>query len=162
MASAHFSRREQSRFWLVAQPAKAGGDFGKSQIEVTFDVLGEDGGGSHFVDDPLDLGPQVTGIALAPALAGKAEWLTGITGSDDMNAAAPRPAVEGSQIVPDRRAIQGLVLHPGHESGRGVGFALDETNSAISGLGDGEAKVETGVSGTQRDSAHIAGGRQGM
>ncbi|MCL9999224.1 MAG: hypothetical protein NBV68_07570 [Erythrobacter sp.] len=147
--SAHFSRCEQARFCAVAQPLKAAGDLGKSQIDVPFDVLGEDDAGAHLADDPLDLGPQVAGIGLAPALSGEAEGLAGITGREDMNAIAPRAAVEGSQIVPYRRAIQPRVFHPCHESGRSMGFPLDETCSAISGLGDGEPEFEPAISGAQ-------------
>lgn len=62
MSSACFSRCEQARFWFVAQPAKASGDIGKSQIDVPLDVFREDGGWPHFVDDALDLGPQVARV----------------------------------------------------------------------------------------------------
>jgi hypothetical protein len=110
--TASLSRCEQARFCAVAQALKAAGDLGKSQIDVALDVLGEDDTRPHFADDPLDLGPQVPGIGLAPALSGEAEGLAGITGSEEMNAIAPRSAVEGSQIVPDRCLIQGLVRHP--------------------------------------------------
>jgi hypothetical protein len=148
--SADFSRCEQARFCAVAQAAKAAGDLGKSQIDVAFDVLGEDDAGAHLVDDPLDFGPEVAGIGLAAPLSGEAEGLAGITGREDINAATPRSAVKGSQIVPHRCAIQGRVFHPGHESGRSVGFPLDETCSAISGLGDGEAEFEPAISGAER------------
>jgi hypothetical protein len=145
VASAHFSRREQACFCAVAQAAKPADDIGKSQIDVPFDVLGKDGSGPHFADDPLNLGPQVPGIGFAAPLPGRAERLAGISGSEDMNLAAPWAAVEGSEIVPDRRAIQGLVCHPGHESGRCVGLPLDETDSAIGRLGDLDSKLETAV-----------------
>lgn len=157
MASAHFSRCEQARFCAVAQAAKPADDIGKSQIDVPFDVLGKDGAGPHFADDPLDLGPQVARVGLAAALARHAERLAGISGSEEMNLAAPRAAVEGSQIVPDRRVIHGRVCHPGHESGRGVGFPLDETDSAIGGLGNREAKLEPAISGAERKAADCSG-----
>lgn len=160
MASAHFSRREQARFCLVAQAAKARRDLGKSQIDVALDVLGKDGGGANLGDDPLDLGPEVAGIAFPPPLSREAEWLAGIAGREDMNAATPRSAVEGSQIVPDRRWLQGLVFHPGHESGRSMGFPLDETHSAISGLGNADAEVKPCISGAERKAEQFvsAGG----
>ncbi len=149
MRSADFSRCEQARFCAVAQAAKAAGDFGKSQIDVPLDVLGEDDAGAHLVDDPFDLGPQVPGIGLAPTLSGEAEGLAGITGREDMNSAAPRSAVKGSQIVPYRRAIQPRVFHPCHESGRSMGFPLDETCSAISGFCDGEPEFEPAISSAE-------------
>lgn len=158
MRSAHFSRCEEARFCAVAQPLKAAGDLGKSQIDVPFDVLGEDDAGAHLVDDPFDLGPEVPGIGLATPLSSEAEGLAGITGSEDMNAAAPRSAVEGSQIVPYRRAIQPRVFHPCHESGRCMGFPLDETDSAISGLGDGEPEFEPAISGAEGEAGDRLGG----
>lgn len=149
MSSAHFSRCEQARFWVVAQAAKPSDDVGKSQIDVAFDILDEHGSGPHFADDPLDLRPQVPWIGFSAPLAGHAERLARISGSEDMNLAAPWAAVEGSEIVPDRRMIQGRVCHPGHESGRCMGLPLDETDSAISGLGDREAKLETAITGAE-------------
>jgi len=78
-----------------------------------------------------------------------AEGLTGIACSDEMKAAAPRAAVEGSKIVPDSRLTQGLVRHPCHESGRGMALPLDETYSSILGLGDVQAEIEAGVAGAE-------------
>ena len=158
MRSADFSRCEQARFCAVAQALKAAGDLGKSQIDVPLDVLGEDDARAGLVDDPLDLGPEVPGIGLAPPLSGEAEGLAGITGSEEMKAIAPRAAVEGSQIVPDRCLIQGLVRHPCHESCRGMGFPLDETYSSISGLGDGEPEFEPAIACAERDAVKWAGG----
>ena len=161
MPCAHFSRREQARFCAIAQAAKAVGDFGKSQIDVPFDVFGEDGGWPHLADDPFDFGPQMPGIVLAAPPSRETERLARITGSEDMNAAAPRSAVEGSQIVPYRRAIHGLVFHPGHESGRSVGFPLDETHSSIAGLGDGEPEFEPAVSCAEGKTTQFAAGAAG-
>lgn len=151
MACAHFSRCEQARFCAVAQTPKACGDFGKSQIDMPLDVLGEDRLRSNLADDPLDLWPEVAGIAIATSLSRKAEWLAGIAGREDMYAVAPRSAVEGSQIVPDKRRLQGRVFHPRHESGRSMSFPFDVTDSSISGLGDREPKIKAGISGAQRE-----------
>ena len=72
-----------------------------------------------------------------------------------MNAIAERATIEGSQIVPDSRLTQGLVCHPRHESGRCVTFPLDESHSSISGFGDVEPEVETGISGTEGNAAQL-------
>lgn len=153
MASARFSRSEQARFCAVAQSPKASDDFGKSQIDVPFDVFGKDGAGPDFPDDPLNLWPQVPGVVLTGALPCQAEWLAGITGREDMNAVTPRPAVEGSDIAPDRRMIQRLVFHPCHERCRSMGFPLDVTNSSIGWLGNGQSKVEASVACAEGNSA---------
>lgn len=150
MRRARFSRREQARLDAVTQALKVSDDLPTSQGQVAFDVFEEDPAGTDLAHDPLDLWPQVPRIVFAASSSGLAEGLTGIAGRDDMNAAAPRSAVEGSQIVPYRRRSQGLVFHPGHESGRSVGFPLDVTHSAISRLGDVQPEVETAVAGAER------------
>jgi hypothetical protein len=136
VACACFARREQPRFWSVTQSAKAFAHVGTSQIEVAFDVFGKDPFGANFADDSGDVGPQMAGVIRPFPEASKAEWLAGITGSEDMNASTPRRAIEGFKIVPNRRLIQGRVCHPRHESSRGMGFPLDVTDSAISGVCD--------------------------
>ena len=152
---ARFSRREQARLDAVTHALKLSGDVPKSQGQVAFDVLQEHPARPDFSHDAGDFGPEVSGVVLAPTSAGLAEGLAGITGRDDMNAVAPWSAVEGSQIVPYRRRSQGLVFHPGHESGRSVGFPLDVTHSPIAGLGDVDAEIEAAVSGAERKSSQI-------
>lgn len=159
MARARFSRRKQARLSRVAQAAKASDDVGESQIEVSLDVFAEDPFGLGLGDDPGDFGPEVARVGLAGALAGMAEGLAGVAGSDEMNLAAPRSAVEGSKIVPDRRLCQGLVIHPGHESGRCVGFPFDESHSPIGRLGDMQAEIEAGVAGAKGDAPEVSGFR---
>ena len=153
MASANFSRREQARFCAIAQAGKARRDFGKSQIDVPFDVLAEHCAGPHFADDPFHLWPQVARVGRPTRVPGAAERLGRITGREDINAAAPRAAIKGFEIVPNKRWLQGRVFHPGHESGRSMGFPLDVTNSPVSGFGDAEPKVEPAISGAQREAA---------
>lgn len=123
---------------------------------MAFDVLGKDGTGLDLADDPRDVRPQVTGIMLPPSLSGEAERLTGIAGSEDMNAVAPRSAVEGFEIVPYRCRSQGLVRHPRHESGRRMGFPLDVTSSPISGLGNVDAEIEATIACTEGEAAQFA------
>jgi hypothetical protein len=156
MARACFSRREQSRFCCIAQLAKASCDVGKSQIDMAFDIFAKEPFGPDFVGDSGDFGPKVTGIVGSPPLSGMAEGLAGIAGSDDMNATAPRSAVEGSQIVPNRGLAQGRIFHPRHEGGRRMGFPLDVSHSPVSGFGDVQAKVEAGITGTERDASQFA------
>jgi hypothetical protein len=76
-----------------------------------------------------------------------------------MNAATPWPAIKGFKVIPDRCLIQGRVAHPRHESGRSMGFPLDETNSSISGLCDMQAKIQTAISGAEGDSVELVAGR---
>ena len=83
--------------------------------------------------------PEIDVAELAPR---DGKRLARIAAMDDIHQAAPRSAVEAGNVVPDRRAIQGRVFHPRHESGCGVAFPLDVTNSSISGHSKVEAEVE--------------------
>lgn len=113
-------------------------------------------------DDARDLGPEVTRVLLALPVAGKAERLAGIAGSDDMNAASPRSAVEGAQVVPDRSRSQGRVRHPCHESGRGETVSLDMTHSSVSGLCEVKAEIEASDAGAKAESAKVVRSGGGM
>jgi hypothetical protein len=119
------------------------------------DVLEEAPFRLGFGDDAGDVGPQVAGIVLAFPAPRIAEGLAGITGRDDMNAAAPWSAVEGSQIVPDNSRSQGRVRHPCHESGCCTCVPLDETHSAISGFGEMQAEVEPADTGAKAEAAKL-------
>lgn len=96
-------------------------------------------------------------IRVATSTTGVAEGLAGITGSDEMNSAAQWSRVEGSQVVPDRSLTQGLVRHPCHEGGRCVAVPLDESHSAVVGLGDVQPEIESAVSGTEGEPAEVVG-----
>lgn len=120
----------------------------EAEREVPADVLEESPARPDLYEDAADVRPEVTLVGGAEPLTGSAEWLARVARSDDIHAAAPLSASEGLEIVPDRSAIQGLVFHPCHESGRCVGFPLDVTHSAISGLGDVDAKLEPASPGT--------------
>ena len=74
--------------------------------------------------------------------ASDGEWLARIARSDDIHCAAPRAAVEGSNVVPDNSLIQGRVFHPRHESGCSEGFPFDMAHSTISGDDDGKPEIE--------------------
>ncbi|BAQ16929.1 hypothetical protein GL4_1473 [Methyloceanibacter caenitepidi] len=153
VARSSFIRREQARFNRKAQASKALADLGKSQIEMTVDVLAEDPLGLDFADDPFDVRPDVARILCSSLLAGDGERLAWVSGSEDIHLAAPRSAVKGSNVVPDRRTIQGFVFHPRHEGGRGEGFSLDKAMSSIPGFRNVEAELQASKSSTQCKAA---------
>jgi hypothetical protein len=160
---ANFRRREEARRNAVAHADQSSGDFGEAEAEMMGDVLEEHEGWSALADDPGDMRPEVARVVCAPALARDGERLARIARSDDVHRAAPRAAVEGGSVVPDRRRIQGRVFHPRHEDGRGVGVPLDVTHSAISGEREVQTKVEPAGAGAEREAeqARVVGsGRQ--
>ena len=119
------------------------------------DVFKEAPFGGDFGNDAGDGRPEVARVILAFPVPREAERLAGITGRDEMNAAAPRFAVEGLEIVPDRSRCQDRVFHPGHESGRGETVSLDITHSAISGFGEVDSEVEASNSGAEAEPSEL-------
>lgn len=158
---ADFHRREEACRKAVAHADQSAGDFGEAEAEMMGDILEEDEGRLDLADDAGDMGPEVARIIRTPALAGDAERLARIARSDDVHRAAPRAAVEGSNIVPDNSLIQGRVFHPRHESGCGEGFPFDMAHSTISGDGDSEPEVEPACAGTKGEAkqACVSGSR---
>jgi hypothetical protein len=100
-----------------------------------------------------DVRPQVSRVFVAKFSSSDAKGLAWIATMDDIHRTTPRFAVESGNVVPDRRAIQGRVFHPRHESGRSVGVPLDVTHSSIGGDGDVKAEIESPGSSAERKSA---------
>ena len=126
------------------------------------DIFKEAPGGPDFADNAGDVGPEMARIRFAKAVPREREWLARIARRDDMNAVAPRAAVKGPQIVPDRSRSQGLVRHPTHESGRGETVSLDITHSSISGFSEVKAKVKSADSGAKAEAAKLVMSSGGM
>ena len=162
-----FRRREEACRKAVAHADQSAGDFGEAEAEMMGDILEEDEGRFDFSDNPGDMRPEVARIVGTPAFARDGERLARIARSDDVHRAAPRSAVEGSNIVPDNSLIQGRVFHPRHESGCGEGFPFDMAHSTISGDGDGESEVKPASAGAEGEaeeacvsgSGSVSGGR---
>lgn len=150
--SADFRRRKQSCRKDVAHADQLSGDLGKSEAQMIGDIFEEDDRGVAFADDARNVRPEMAWIGIAEAATRDRERLARVARSEDIHEAAPRSAVEGCKVVPDRCRIQGFVFHPRHESGCCEGFPLDVTHSAISGTGDVEAEVETACSGAEREA----------
>jgi hypothetical protein len=159
---ADFRRREEARRKAVAHADQSCGDFGEAEAEMMGDIFEEDEGRLDLADDTGDMRPEVAWVVGTPALARDGERLARIARSDDVHRAAPRAAVEGSNIVPDNSLIQGRVFHPRHESGCGVGFPFDMAHSTISGDGDGEPKVETACAGAEGEAEQARISRSGI
>jgi len=148
---ADFRRCEEACRKLVAHADQSAGDFGEAEAEMMGDILEEHEGRRDLGDDPGDMRPEVARVIGTPAFARNRERLARIARSDDVHRAAPRAAVEGSKVVPYRRAIQGRVFHPRHESGCGEGFPFDMAHSTISGDGEDEPEVEPACAGAERE-----------
>ena len=116
---------------------------------MSADVFEETNGGFNFAHDAGDVRPEMARVFIAELSSGDRKRLARIAAMDDIHEAAPRSAIEGGNVVPDRRAIQGRVFHPRHERRCRVGFPLDVTHSSISWDGDMESEVKTSGSGAE-------------
>ena len=125
------------------------------------DILEEDERRFDFADDAGDMGPEMARILDAEPSARDRERLARITRSDDVHRAAPRAAVEGSNVVPDNSLIQGRIFHPRHESGCGEGFPFDMAHSTISGDGDGKPEIEAARAGAGGEAKKACVSRSG-
>jgi hypothetical protein len=148
---ADFRRREEACRKPVAHADQVSGDLGKAEAQMMGDVLEEDERRTSLADNARDVRPEVTRICRAEPPTGDRERLARIARAEDVHRAAPRAAVEGGNVVPDRRRVQGRVFHPRHEHGRGVGFPLDVTQSSISGTGEEDSEVEPAGAGAERE-----------
>lgn len=122
------------------------------------DVLEEDPERADFADDPRDVRPEVAGIVLSAALPGHGERLAGIPGSEEMNSAAERAAVEGSEIRPHNRWSQGLLFHARRQDGARECFDLHVTDDASASKSQLDAEIETGSTRGEREDAEIVCG----
>jgi hypothetical protein len=81
-------------------------------------------------EDAVDVRPEPPLVVDAGATSGDAGGLAGESRSDEIHSSAPRSAVEGCEIVPDRNRSQARFFHPRHESGCNVGLPLDNAHKA--------------------------------
>jgi hypothetical protein len=156
VAGADFCRREQSRRNNVASALQISADSSEAQAKMGANIFEEDEPRLSFAKDAVHVGPKVARIAFSQSLAGATERLAGVAGKEAIHMAAPRAAVEGAKVIPDRRLIQGRVFHPRHESGRGEGFPLNVTNSARAEAeefkGQLHGEVQSAGSGAQAEA----------
>lgn len=136
-----FSRREESRRNAVAQSFQVSANDVESLPEVSVDVFAEDILGTNLSDDSQDPRPEMSRVRSTSLTSRRAERLARVARRDDVHASTPRSAIEGRDIVPNRRSIQGLVRHPRHEAGRSVGVPLNVTHSSVS-LPEGKVESE--------------------
>lgn len=151
------SMRSSDLVRTQSEPLRIEPEFGKrskNDVEASksksCDVLHENVSGLNFANDSCKLKPQTGSVPLDDSFASSrnADVLAGESSRDEIHFSTPRLAIEGRDIVPDRSPIQGRVFHPCHESGCGMGFPLDVTQTAIGvSEGDSEPKLEAANAG---------------
>lgn len=152
MGRTDFRRSEEARRKPVAHADQSCGDFGEAEAEMMGDVFEENERRFDLADDPGHVRPEMAGILGTETLPREGERLARVSRREDVHRTAPWAAVEGGNVVPDRRVIQGRIFHPRHEKGRGVGFPFDMAHSSISGHGEGKSEVDASGSGAEREA----------
>lgn len=95
------------------------------------DVLQKEDARTAIVRNAEDFVEEAAAIAIQPgALSGDANVLARESASDEIHAATPASAVEGGDIGPDRRAIQGAFFHARRQNAGGISFPLDVADDA--------------------------------
>lgn len=113
-----------------------------SNPKVSSHVFEEAPLGLNLSDEPLDRGPEMAGIVDAAALAGDGEGLAWITANDSSHSAIPRAAVEGVQIRPDRRVIQGTVRNTRRQDFAGSDFVFHVADCSSAWESQSDSEVE--------------------
>jgi len=144
----NLSRSEHTPLRIEPVGIEVGEYVRESFTNVPSDVLEEGHRCPCFSEDPSDFRPEVSGVVGSEALPRAAEGLAGVTGSEDIHAATPRATVEGSEVVPNRRSLQGRFFHPRHEGFRGSCFPLDVAHgSKPASESQIKSEVESAVTG---------------
>jgi len=112
-----------------------------SEVPVSkesWNVLQERVAGSYFANDPGGVRPHVSGVIGASAFARGGEGLTGEAAGDDVNSAAPGPAVEGPHVIKDLEGFEVSVPLPGPDDFLPVWVVLDSADGSPSEKDGGE------------------------
>lgn len=145
-------RGVQTPLSIEPEAGKAVEDFGESISNKLWHVLQHDESRSHLTHDPFDDRPEPPVIVSSTSGTGRGERLAGEAGSDEIHAATPRSTVEGVEVIPDRRRIQGRVSHPRHEDGRRVALPLNVSHGSYPCHGS-ECKLESSVARAEMQGA---------
>lgn len=155
MRRADFLRAKDSLRNLVAKSTKLSPHLLVADAQMVFDVLEEDDAGFDGCDGFCDVRPEMARILRAELPAGARERLAGVTGSEDIHAAAPRPAVEGFKIRPNRSRIERSVFHTRDQLFNGSDFVFHEAARASAFNCQAEAEIDPGDAGAEREDENV-------
>jgi hypothetical protein len=139
---------------IETEPGKGSEDEGESASKSEGrDVFQEDETGSNVANNSSDVVPDPADVGDAPAGASGGPGLTRETGRDNIHVSTPASAIEGDQVIPDRRRSQDTFRHARCKDRSGITFPLDVTPSAEVGEHQLESKLESADAGAQRESS---------
>jgi hypothetical protein len=159
MARAHVRRSDESRRNSVANSLEVSDGSGEpvNVRSEPCDVLADEQWRTKRRDDSKNIGPQITLISGAAALAGRAVRRARPARNDRVHDATPRLSIEGGEITPDRCFIHETRLHRFDQTCGSECFPLHVTDRASMANGEGEPDVESAAAGAEGEDPQIAG-----
>lgn len=154
---ADFGGAEDARLNSETHRLKVSEDCIESETDMAKHVFREQERRAALVEDASYMRPEMPGVVGASSFPRLAKRLTGISCRDDIHLATPSSAIKGGKVRPDRRFIQRLVFHPGHESGRSICVPLNPTNSSVSWYCERQPQFKPSGSGAQGDAIKCFG-----
>ena len=143
MRSARVRRREEDFLDAVASAFKVGLETSVVLPKAAAHVLKEGESSPALAKDSEAVVPEVTFVVGSEPPPGDAVGLTREAANDEIHDATPRAAVEGSEVSPNRRLVQGTVRHTRDQDRGGSDFPLHVADdaSAVSNQSHGFAVV---------------------
>jgi hypothetical protein len=140
--STNFRRAEYSRVNRVTHPLKVTAHVGQPKAHMPTHVLEEAPSGPDLFNNASDIWPEMAGVVGSELLSCHGKGLAGVAAHDAIHRAAPRVAVEGSEISPDRRVIQGTVRNTRAQDFAGRDFMLHEADDASAWPSHSDSAIE--------------------
>lgn len=151
MGGADFRRREEALRDPVAKAFEVwANNVPISEPKVSSHVLEEAPTWLALSDDSADARPEVPRVCCPEPLAGNGEGLAGIASNDAIHLAAPASSIEGVEVAPNRRVIQGTVRNTRSQDFAGSDFVFHEYDRlSASAQSVMHSEVETSCAGTE-------------
>ena len=151
VGGADFRRREEAFRDPVAKAFEVwANNVEVSKPKVSCHVFEEAPSWLALSDDSRDGRPEVPRVCGPESFAGDAEGLAGITSNDSIHLAAPSASIEGVEVAPNRRVIQGTVRNTRSQYFAGSDFVFHENDGASASAQSAmHSEVETSCAGTE-------------
>lgn len=118
-------------------------------------ILEEGESRSGLANDSEALVPEVAVVGGPELLPGDAVGLTREAAKDEIHDATPRAAIEGSEVSPHRRCVQGAVRHTRDQERGGSSFPLHVTDDASMGSSHADRFSMLSAAGAQFDGVEF-------
>ena len=120
-------------FAVIPERGQITEDSPKSSSKEGWAVLHEDVAGSNLANDPRHVSPHAGALSVdSCAFAGHADVLARESSRHHVNAASPRSAVKGLNVIPDREGREKAVVLSGGKYACCVGLPLDGADGSPS------------------------------